>query len=150
MASIVENITRVLDALGIQGVQYVDIEQDRIYAIDRLGQLQAHIDAHPEHWFKDAVDVFHPDIAGSYRERCRPSLQACKRPISQINPNHPDARFRWELDIDFSPTDSLTDFARHSFEVIENGTTGHKTNQNEVARRLDARFATKETNGQPA
>ena len=150
-ASIIDNLTTILDELGIKGFQFVDIEPDRVFGIDRLGQLQAHIDAHPEHWHEDPFDPFHESIVGSWRERCHPSLQACKRAISQINPNHPDALFRWELDIDFSPTDSLRDFVEHSLEVLDNEFTGHLTNQQKVARLLAQRFAPKETtDGQPA
>lgn len=141
MSTITDNVQAVLDHLGIRGVQFVFVAPDRIFCLDTLGDLEAHIHDHPEHWFKDTIDVLHEHIEGSWRERCRPSMQCCKRRISQINPNHTPYLYRWELDIDFSPTDSPVDFARHAWEVIDNALTHHTTDENKVSPMLAERFA---------
>ena len=151
MPTIVDNITRVLDALGISGVQYVDIYPDRVSAIDRLGQLRQHVIDHPEHWMRDPmigghpIDPFHgSNVSGSYRELARPSLQFVTHPISRIPPNHPPEDHYDEMDIDFSPPDSPLNFLRHTAEVGHNLITRQKTDEAEVARLLDERFAPKE------
>lgn len=144
MATIRENVELVLKHLGIEGVKIVDELPDRVNALDTLGQLRKHIAEHPEHWLHDAWDPLHGHISASYRERARPSMQVCLHPISQINPNHPPETEYDEIDVDFAPPDTPLDFLRHTKEVLDNAITRRKTDQNEVAVLLAARFATDE------
>lgn len=147
--SISINVKLILLHLGISGVVILEELPDRVRAIDTLGQLQRHIDEHPEHWMQDAFDPLHGRISGSWREHARPSLQRCTHPISRINPNHPPEDHYDELDVDFSPPDSPINFLRHSAEVGYNFITREKTNQVEVARLLAERFKEK-TDGESA
>ncbi len=140
--TITENIDAILLHLGINGVAIIEELPDRVRALDTLGELQKHIDTHPEHWMRDIYDPLHAGlITHSYRERYRPSMQICTHPISQINPNHPPETQYMEMDVDYSPPDNPLDFLRHSAEVGHNLITRNKTDENEAARLLAARFA---------
>lgn len=154
MATIRQNVERILKALGIEGVEIVDEMPDRVNALDTLGQLRQHIRDHPEHWMKDPtifgrpLDPFHgSNVSGSYRERSCPSLQFVTHPISQIN--NPGIPCYDEMDVDFSPPDSPLNFLRHTAEVGHNLITGETTDQDEVARLLAERFEKEGSNTPP-
>jgi len=149
MATITENVARVLTLLKIAGVIQIDgtARPDRIFCWDTLGELGQHITDHPEHWSEDLWDPLHGrSVRHSFRERTRPSMQVCVHAISQLN--HPtDAKgvplpdHFLEIDFDESGPNSFEGVFIHGEEVLVNKVTGHLTNQEDIAQKLDRRLA---------
>jgi hypothetical protein len=147
MATIRENIQRVIDQLGIFGLVEVpgSARPDRLFFYDTLGQLAAHT-RDKTHWTEDLIrDTLHgKSLRWSRRERPRPSMQVCEHEISQINHpvdelGNPLPRFFYEIDFDYAAPSSVEGIFIHGEEILVNALTGHLTNQDVVSIGLNAR-----------
>lgn len=148
MATIRDNVTRVLAELGIYGlVEIPDTARpDRLFFYDTFGQLETRT-TDKAHWSQDVLkDRLHgKSLRWSRRERLRPSMQVCQHEISQVNhpvdqDGKPLPRYFYEIDFDQAGPNSIEGIFIHGEEVLVNKITGGLTSQNEIAGGLDRRL----------
>jgi hypothetical protein len=141
MPTISTNVARILNVLGIQGVQIFDESRpDRVFAWDTKRQMAVECLVNRTHWMLDFHDPLHgKSTRESFREKTRPSMQCCFHEISQIAGTATD-RYFLELDFDEAPPSNPETIFIHAKEVIVNALTGELTNQDDIARRLDERL----------
>lgn len=146
MATILENLTRVLNELKIQGVEPSDLSRpDRVFAFDRKRELLVHMLRYRgEHWHEDArgfeLQKFHGRSAiASFREVSSPSMQVVVHAISDASPSREDCYFV-ELDIDHQAPINPMKLLVHGEEVLVNAFTHATTDQDDIERRLVARL----------
>ncbi len=144
--SIRDNITRLLKANGITGVEFTDeLHPDRVFAFDVERSALVHcIRYRGVSWHEDARGLelrkFHgPSAIGSFRELASPSMQIVMHAISDLSPNRRDVYFL-ELDVDHEAPVTPVKLLVHGSEVLVNAVTRSTTDQIDIARRLDARL----------
>lgn len=140
-ATIVDNVTRVLDAMVIPGVEIFEVRPDRVLAWDTQHALFDSCYFDREHWSSGSganhsLSEIINTVRVTFRERATPSMQVT---IQQHVPTE-EAPYRYfcEIDVDFHSPD--VNLPGHAVEVLDNKITGHTTDQTEVKRRLDERF----------
>lgn len=141
MATIRQNVERMLAILGVTGVEIFDESRpDRVFAWDTKRQMAVECMVNREHWMLDAYDPLHgKSTRESFREKTRPSMQCCFHEVSQVAGTATD-RYFLEIDFDEAPPSNPETILIHAKEVIVNAITGHLTNQDDIARRLDERL----------
>lgn len=147
MATIRENVERLLAVLAVNGVEIFEERPDRVFAWDRNRELVVECAINRTHWMLDGWDPLHgKSLRESFREKVRPSMQCCFHEISPLSPSRED-RYFVEIDFDQSAPKDLVGIVIHGKEVLVNALTGGLTNQDDISRRLDTRFQKqKETN----
>lgn len=140
MATIWENIERLLRFRDIRGVTPIEYRPDRVFAWDMFGELEADCRRDTAHWMSDVLDPLHGALLGNFRERAIPSLQVCIHPISQINhPNLPRTSF-CEIDFDEeAPTNPVT-LTEHLGICIIHAIRHSTTNEDDIYRGLEKRL----------
>lgn len=140
MATIRDNVERVLAALGIVGIEITDERPDRVFGFDTRRELAAACSLRKDHWMTDAYDPLHgKSVIKSCRERTTPSMQVCFHRVSDLSPSRRDWYFV-EIDLDHAPPSNPETILIHGEEVLVNALTHGLTDQDDMAKRLDARF----------
>jgi len=136
--TITDNVERNLTALGIQGIDIFETRPDRVFAWDHMADMAVECLINREHWMLDKWDPLHgKSTRESFREKTRPSMQVCFHAC--VNEEN-GARYFVEIDFDEAPPSNPITILIHGKECLVNALTGHLTDQDDIARRLDERF----------